>query len=512
MAQNERETTAKPKRSLILAGGGMRVAYQAGALRALTESGLKFDHADGTSGGTINLAMLLSGQSPAKMCERWRGLDVRNFVSLMPLGDYLRPTSLKALGSAEGIAEKVFPQLGIDFAKINRAKDIVGTFNVCDFTRKTNEVVTNDRLDRDLLIAGISLPIFMPPVRKGSSLYMDSVWIQDANCLEAVARGADEIWVIWCIGNTATYQGGAFDQYVHMIELSANGALFRELDQIRSLNEAIARGERPAGRSRPIKVHLVKPEYPLPLDPELFAGRITTGTLIDMGYRDASNYLRDLPPDGVPLTPAATRMRDPKPGVAFREMMSGPFALDESDPVAGAKRGREQGLRFVMNASIEVQDIERFANDPNHDGTITGHITFPKLGKDIPAKHGIFRLFSPGTDRDTTLMVYELGFEVDGRDYYFAGAKRVRQDPGFDLWSDTTTLYSRLHAGRDAKGRVIGAGVLTLTPWALVQMLPTIVTRNAHTLNERTRALYQFSKFFSGQLATTYLPSVADAE
>jgi len=54
--------TPGPQRSLILAGGGMRVAYQAGALRALFEAGLTFAHADGTSGGTMNLAMLFSGQ------------------------------------------------------------------------------------------------------------------------------------------------------------------------------------------------------------------------------------------------------------------------------------------------------------------------------------------------------------------------------------------------------------------------------------------------------------------
>ena len=52
---------ATPRRSLLLAGGGIRVAYQAGVLVALEEAGLRFHHADGTSGGTFNLAMLLSG-------------------------------------------------------------------------------------------------------------------------------------------------------------------------------------------------------------------------------------------------------------------------------------------------------------------------------------------------------------------------------------------------------------------------------------------------------------------
>src|SRR6266700_7844631 len=79
-----------PKRALILAGGGMRVAYQAGVIRALAEADLRFAHADGTSGGTINLAMLFSGLSPVEMCERWRTLKVHDFVHFMPFEAYLK--------------------------------------------------------------------------------------------------------------------------------------------------------------------------------------------------------------------------------------------------------------------------------------------------------------------------------------------------------------------------------------------------------------------------------------
>ncbi len=41
----------RPRRSLILAGGGYKVAFQAGVLQVwLDEAGLEFDHADGASG------------------------------------------------------------------------------------------------------------------------------------------------------------------------------------------------------------------------------------------------------------------------------------------------------------------------------------------------------------------------------------------------------------------------------------------------------------------------------
>lgn len=59
----------------------MRVAYHAGVLRALEEAGLRFSHVDGTSGGIINTAMVLSGLTPTEMCDRWRSLNVKDSIS-----------------------------------------------------------------------------------------------------------------------------------------------------------------------------------------------------------------------------------------------------------------------------------------------------------------------------------------------------------------------------------------------------------------------------------------------
>jgi predicted patatin/cPLA2 family phospholipase len=48
------------KRALILAGGGVKVAFQAGVLQVwLDEAELRFDHADGASGGTFRGAQKL---------------------------------------------------------------------------------------------------------------------------------------------------------------------------------------------------------------------------------------------------------------------------------------------------------------------------------------------------------------------------------------------------------------------------------------------------------------------
>ena len=494
-----------PRRSLILAGGGMRVAYQAGVLKAMQEAGLTFFHADGTSGGTINLGMLLSGLSPEEMCQRWRTLHVQDFASLLPLRAYLKGVRAPALGDADGIVQKVFPHLGVDVARIRGAQGIAGTFNVCNYTRKTNEATPHSDIDLDLLVAGISLPIFNPPVRRGDFLYMDSVWIKDANLTEAVKRGAEELWLVWCIGNTTQYHDGAFYQYVHMIEISAAGSLNEEFEWIKDLNARIEGGDSPYGQEHPIRLHVIKPEYPLPLDPDFYSGRIDAATLIDLGYGDAVRYITGARPEGVPLESETTRMRDTTPGISFRETMTGFFTLGEADPRAGAAKGRARSSRLTLHASIDIRDIRGFVSDPNHRGAITGQVDFEPFGQDLRAFDGVFQLFTPSDELGVKWMIYELAFKHQGKTYYLAGRKNVGTGSIFRMWADTTTLFTRLHEGKDTTGAVVGAGVLTLSTRDLLRLLSTAHATEANSFTERLRALLTFARFFAGNLWELYI-------
>src|SRR5207302_921717 len=155
-------------------------------------------------------------------CERWRTLEVRRFVSFLRLRRYLRSLDWPAFGGADGLVRHVYPHLGVDIERIRTARGIEGTFNVCNYTDKTNRAVPHQE---------------------------------------------------------------------------ANGDLPR--------------------------LHVIKPSYPLPLDPDFYLGRIDAAALLALGYRDARAYLDELPADGVAWSPAATRMLDPRPGAAFVQRFSG---------------------------------------------------------------------------------------------------------------------------------------------------------------------------------------------
>jgi predicted acylesterase/phospholipase RssA len=496
---------AGPSRSLILSGGGMRVSYQAGAIRALLEEGLVFGHMDGTSGGAVNLALLLSGLSPEAMCDRWRTLPSQDFLSLRPLKKYLGSADLTALGDADGILERVFPHLGVDMGRVRAVSALAGTFNIFDYGRKVNRVFQHTEMDERLLVASMSLPGVLPPVERNGDVLLDSAFVQDVNLMEAVRRGAEELWVVWCLGNSARYRGGALRLYVQMLEMGANAALNRDLERIAEINERIARGDAPYGLGHPVRVHLILPERPLPLDPDLMTGRIDHATLIDMGYADAKRYLASVHTEGVPLSPESTIMKDTKPGISFRETMAGGFAMGETDPRRGREKGEAAGTRLAMHAAIDVGDIGGFVSDPQHAGAITGHVDFPPMGTSMPASHGVFKLFAPSGENGLKWMVYELGFQHQGKPYYLAGKKEVRVASVFKMWPATTTLYTRLHEGNDTSGRIVGAGVLTLGVGALLKLLSTMHSTNAPSLSEGVGAMARFGSFFSSELWRTYV-------
>lgn len=360
------------RRALILAGGGIRVAWQAGAVQALDEAGLHFDHGDGTSGGIFNLGMLLSGIQPAALSDRWRSLNVRKFVSLMPAREYLRlPTSWRAFGSASGVSDYVLPHLGIDIDKIRSTTAMSGTFNVADFDAKTCVAIPHSDIDSPRLVAGVSLPIFLPAVSSGGRTWTDAVWIKDANLLEAVRRGCTELWLLWCIGNTTYWGNGPLEQYVHMIELSANSALFGELEQIADINDRRQRGEAVFGTTDPVTMHVVKPEFPLPLDPDFLAGRITAETLIAMGYRDAWRYLRAHSPDGVALDATATRMTAAPLGARISLRVRGSVSAGTADGPAKP---------VVVSFVVEATDLRQFVGSSTPTASVVGGVSHPSWG------------------------------------------------------------------------------------------------------------------------------------
>lgn len=231
------------KRALILAGGGLKVAFQAGVLQVwMDEAGLEFDVADGASGGVFNLAMWCSGQSGTQIADNWRHTNPLHLVSLNP-----RPwVSLITLDAFE---RKVLPQWNIKWQRMERKN---ATFNVYNFTSQELETKTPDEMTREWLKACVSLPMWFPPAVINGKTYVDSVFATDANLEAAIDAGATELWVVWTVGTTGRWGNGFVNQYFQMIENASNWRFKDLLQRIATSNAKVPNGE--FGRHIDVKV------------------------------------------------------------------------------------------------------------------------------------------------------------------------------------------------------------------------------------------------------------------
>lgn len=490
------------KKALILPGGGMRVAYQAGAVQALHEAGLRFSYADGTSGGLMNLAALLSGGSPEHVAKQWRTLRPSLFISPLSFRKYLSFPNLPSFGDFDGMRNKVYPHLGIDCTAIRKSKGVQAAFNVCDFKAKDIVPVPHTEIELQTLLAGMSLPLFTPAVEHEGKTWTDAVWIKDANVLHAVKSGANEIWIIWCIGNTAIFKPGFLNQYVHMIEMSAIGALNAELAEIKRINQKIEAGETPFGHTSDIKVHLIKPPMPIPLDPDYITGKVRGNALVDQGYMDASKYLASKPLTGSALDVTATQTPTAKPGLSFRETMKGRVSFYTQSPQEGGMD--KNAIPISLNATINIRDIKAFVADPGHRSKMAAHLHSPRLGSILPATESNFQLFSPTGDPKHVEMIYELGFTYKDKPHWFSGKKAVRRGPPWRLWRDTTTLHVKIHEGTSTTGQVVAAGILRLGLFDFMSLITTVYARDCVGLFSKLKSIGTFAGFFLSRLWRFY--------
>jgi cholesterol oxidase len=186
--------------------------------------------------------------------------------------------------------------------------------------------------------------------------------------------------------------------------------------------------------------------------------------------------------------------------VRFTEEMLGHVTFGEEDFLRGAVAEREGAGALKFHLTIVVDDIERFGSDPQRSASAHGYIVSDALGGKLPVEHGAFNLFvdtAPGVKR----MLYRLFFrDGAGHPLTLSGYKLIEDNAGFDVWKDTTTLFTRVlrgHVEDDAGAEVVASGVLRIRVRDFARQLTTF--------RGTLKALLKFNLIFLGQLAEAYL-------
>lgn len=219
------------------------------------------------------------------------------------------------------------------------------------------------------------------------------------------------------------------------------------------------------------------------------------------------------PPTKVDEAMTAARDTDPNAtSLSFTEEMKGFVSLGVADPEEGARLGRYQLQKLMFHLTITADDVERFVAEPQHEGSAEGYLECDALGGRLSVQAGWFNLFTSTEDPAVRQMLYRLHVaDLGGNPLTFVGHKTVRDDEGFDVWRDTSTLYFRIHAGHvlardDGDAVVIAAGIITIHVPDFVKQMTTFRTNGP----QPGRALELFARLFLGQLWEVYGRKIVD--
>lgn len=195
-------------------------------------------------------------------------------------------------------------------------------------------------------------------------------------------------------------------------------------------------------------------------------------------------------------------------GIEFSERMVGHFSTRVVDDFLRAEEdGRASDSPFEFVMTIVAEDLNRLVTDDDYEAGMVGSVRAPALSPEpLSATAGRFTLLAKDPARVTgRTMRYRMKLtSAEGRHYWFEGAKHVADDPGLDLWSDTTTLYITVTDGEAPGGALVGRGVLHVLPSDFLKQLRNMRAVNAHSATERLAAVARFGAHFAGGLWDTY--------
>jgi len=197
-------------------------------------------------------------------------------------------------------------------------------------------------------------------------------------------------------------------------------------------------------------------------------------------------------------------------GLQFTETMTGYFSTEEkTDYRTAEKLGKAAASGFAFTLTVISDDLDKMLDKENHDheakmfGTVSAKALSPEI---MTVNGGTFNLFVPDPNKiDTKEMRYRMQIHTQGgKRYFFEGFKEIHNDPGFDLWADTTTLYITVYEGADASAPIFGKGILVIKPLDFAKQMTTMKVNHAKNTVERLKYIAKFGRFFAGTLFDTY--------
>ena len=276
---------------LVLAGGSVKGAFQAGVIKALFEQGYQPDAIYGVSAGSLNAAYLVNqfGQQanahlpisyPQAAQDLWDFWELRithpqslsKPFNLFELGRSALTKKFKGLVDTSPLRDLLQDVLQSRNLSASPVGLKVGAVNVLDGAM--HYVDPSFENFQEYLLASSAVPILMPVVKINGETrksYLDGGLRDVAPLQKAIQDGATEVVVIAC--HTEMIEGGDFD----------SGDLLALVDRVMDIavNE-ILNADLRMQRSE-VKLRIIRPMQPLSIDIQHFT-KMDIRRMLEMGY------------------------------------------------------------------------------------------------------------------------------------------------------------------------------------------------------------------------------------
>jgi NTE family protein len=299
-------------KALILSGGSIKGAWQAGAVKAIFDKGFTFDAIHGVSVGSLNGSFIC--QEAAKQMQSGPNLDWSQ------LGESLVQFWKENIKNPGNIAkERKWYQTVVAVMR-NRYNGLVDTTPLQDLVKRTinpailqqspikltvgavNLASGNNEFPGpgdpnfiDYLIASTAIPIIMPVqfiAGNKNRPYLDGGIRDVAPIGKAIDAGADDIVCVLCQSRetTATFDPGNLMALAdRVMEIVVNEIVNNDIKRAEDVNKQLAAGNDLQGKKQ-VKITIIRPNQPIGLDLSKFSEKEILDT-INSGYSTASSLL-----------------------------------------------------------------------------------------------------------------------------------------------------------------------------------------------------------------------------
>lgn len=296
------------KRALVLGGGGIEGAFQAGAIAELLERGFVPDFICGVSAGALNGAFIAerSGRVAPGTPVDWQaiGKDLADFWStrITAPSSIMRKRSMIELlwmivrSRFDGMVDNTpFRKLMKQEILAQYLSNAVPEFSAAAVNLETGTLDYRGRADVDLIdfvMASAAVPIVSPIARIGGQPYYDGGIREMAPLGKAKESGADCIVCVLCqaqkVGVGGFNEGNLMQLFGRVVDIVTNAIVEDDIENTRAINDLYsALGTKSlatlATRFRKVKlVQPIRPADPLTVPLESFTSA-DIAKLIELG-------------------------------------------------------------------------------------------------------------------------------------------------------------------------------------------------------------------------------------